>query len=103
MISLVLTSRNGKYNAAAEYEENKIVVKAGSIINQEFAEHIRGGKKAKGYRDNAEFVDGTGKVIKDCVFSSPSTAAQFVTGSSNNGYRVWKDRNGKTLKEILGR
>jgi hypothetical protein len=34
------------------------------------------------------------------TFSSPSTAADFCIGSSNNGWIVWKDKDGQTLDEV---
>ena len=45
-------------------------------------------------------------VIKDGIlqekqlFSSPSYAAAFVIGRNTNGRMDWKDKNGKTLKEL---
>lgn len=45
-------------------------------------------------------------VIKDGIlqekqlFSSPSYAAAFVIGMNTNGRMDWKDKNGKTLKEL---
>lgn len=35
------------------------------------------------------------------TFSSPSTAADFCIGSSNNGWLVWKDKKGITLDAIV--
>lgn len=42
------------------------------------------------------------KLIMTCdkVFSSPSTAADFCNGSSNNGWIVWKDKEGNTLDSV---
>lgn len=37
---------------------------------------------------------------KDILFTSPSSAACFLTGASVNGMIAWKDKNGKTLKEL---
>jgi hypothetical protein len=34
------------------------------------------------------------------TFSSPSTAADFCIGSSNNGWLVWKNKDGNTLDSI---
>lgn len=34
------------------------------------------------------------------LFSSPSGAAMFVVGKSDNGLTRWKDENGHTLREI---
>ncbi|RGT30216.1 DUF4357 domain-containing protein [Bacteroides clarus] len=42
-------------------------------------------------RDNSEH---------DITFSSPSTAADFCTDSCNNGWRVWKDKDGNTLDAV---
>ena len=39
----------------------------------------------------------------DKVFSSPSTAADFCIGSSNNGWLVWKDEDGNTLDAVYRR
>lgn len=36
----------------------------------------------------------------DLSFRTPSTAAEFVTGKSQNGRKCWKDADGKTLKEL---
>jgi hypothetical protein len=58
---------------------------------------------AKRYLNDNNFVDENGIVLKDCSFNSPSTAAQFVTGSSRNGYLVWKTKDGKKLKDIISK
>ena len=34
-------------------------------------------------------------------FSSPSTAADFCAGSSNNGWIAWKDKDGNTLDAVV--
>ena len=39
-------------------------------------------------------------LTSDKTFSSPSTASDFCIGSSNNGWLVWKDGNGRTLDEV---
>ncbi|WP_083236245.1 DUF4357 domain-containing protein [Acidaminococcus massiliensis] len=37
---------------------------------------------------------------EDLLFSSSSAAADFVLGYSVSGPRVWKNADGKSLKEI---
>lgn len=39
-------------------------------------------------------------LTQDYVFNSPSSAAGVLTGRSANGRVEWKDKNGRTLKEI---
>ena len=38
--------------------------------------------------------------VEDILFSSSSAAAQFVVGYSVSGPQIWKDKDGKSLKEI---
>lgn len=38
--------------------------------------------------------------VEDYIFNSPSTAGGVVLGRSTNGWKKWKDKNGKTLDEL---
>lgn len=38
--------------------------------------------------------------VRDAEFSSPSAAAAVIHGGSANGRTAWKDKNGRTLKEL---
>jgi hypothetical protein len=38
--------------------------------------------------------------VKDTEFTSPSAAAAVVQGGSANGLKVWKTKDGRTLKEL---
>jgi Domain of unknown function (DUF4357) len=40
------------------------------------------------------------KLAQDYTFDSPSTAAGVLLGCSSNGREVWKDEEGRTLKEL---
>lgn len=44
--------------------------------------------------------DGAYVFTKDVEFTSPSAAAAVVHGGSANGLTAWKDKNGKSLKEL---
>lgn len=90
LIEVKLHTRGEEIFANGKFDGKIFTVLAGGKIRTDFADHIRGGKKAKSYRDNREFVDEAGNILKDCTFTSPSTAAQFVTGRSTNGYEAWK-------------
>lgn len=100
-VSIFLTARNGDYSASALYEDGKVTVLKGSLIRMSFADHIRGGRTAKKYRDDPSVVDDNGIVKKDCVFSSPSTAAQFVMGSSTNGWHSWHVDKKTSLRKYV--
>lgn len=49
---------------------------------------------------NQKMVDN-GIFLKDIIFSSPSTAAAMILGRNANGLKEWKNKNGKSLKEIM--
>lgn len=38
--------------------------------------------------------------VEDYIFNSPSTAGGVVLGRSTNGWKKWKNKNGKTLDEL---
>ena len=100
-LELTLTNRNSTYFAKATYNGETVTVKAGAKIFPVFSSCIRGGKTAKKFRESAEYINTEYTLLKDCSFKSPSTAAQFVTGRSVNGYNAWKIDEKKTLGDYL--
>lgn len=78
------------------------VVKKGSKISESIShsEKFRGARSIE--KNRLQYVANR-IVVADVVFKSPSTAANFVTGCSTNGLTTWKDENGVSLKEILGK
>lgn len=55
----------------------------------------------KQQRRKVSVIDGV--LQEDVLFSSPSYAAMFVIGKSENGLISWKDETGRSLKEIENR
>ena len=100
-VKIYLKSKVNNAFAEAVYEDGKTTILPGGRICKDFADHIRGGKTARDYRNNPEFVSSEGIVLKECQFSSPSTASQFVTGRSTNGYATWKVDGKKNLGTFL--
>ena len=49
---------------------------------------------------NCELKNGVIEVRHDVEFDSPSTAAQYVSAASSNGWTLWKDKDGKTLDQV---
>ena len=43
---------------------------------------------------------GEHEATKSMTFPIPSTVADFCIGSSNNGWLVWKDKDGQTLDAV---
>ena len=63
-----------------------------------YTEKYRG---AKSIEKSREGVIKGNVLQKNVTFKSASTAANFVTGTSTNGLTAWKDKNGKTIKELM--
>lgn len=60
-------------------------------------------KKSKNMREKA-FKKGyikNGKLLKDLKFDTPSSAAEFITGMPKNGRTNFKDKDGKSLNELV--
>lgn len=71
----------------------------GSYINPQIASYLQPGliKKRQQYAND---IDKKGILQKDICFGSPSYASSFVCGRNSNGLVEWKNKDGKTLKEI---
>lgn len=88
-------------NARGYYSSNGFTVLKGSIISPTSAPSLNwSDKRQKMLKEYT--VEELGKHImtSDKTFTSPSTAADFCIGSSNNGWIVWKDADGNTLDSI---
>ena len=88
-------------DAVGEYNEkdNSLVVLKGSVISDTISTAPKfGGKKSINKIRNGVIENN---VLKENIsFKSPSTAANFVTGSSCNGLISWKTKDGKKIKDL---
>lgn len=86
----------GEYNV----ETKEVTVKKGSVVSENIAysEKFKGAKTIEHHRAG---VIKDRILIKDMVFKSASTAANFATGASTNGLIAWKTEDGKKLKDAL--
>ena len=83
--------------AKCKQTEEGFVVLKGSMINTIDLNSIPPGVKKA--RNNA-VIDNNGILQENVLFQSPSYAAAFVNGRNTNGLTAWKDKEGKTLKDI---
>jgi len=95
------SKHDDSFDAKAVYIDGHVIVKSGSIIRTSFATYVRGGRAAKKAREDRSIVSAEGIVLKDCTFNSPSTSAQFVMGSSVNGWTAWHVSEKENLKQYL--
>ena len=101
-MTVYLKRSKNNISAVGEYDPvtKGLTVLKGSTVSADIAYTgmFRGAKTIEKHR---------AAVVRNCVvtenitFKSSSTAANFVTGSSTNGLVAWKDKDGRTLKEII--
>lgn len=97
--------RSANYDATGQYTEEGFVVLAGSKARAQAAPSLAKtyiGKKREGLvADGTLQPQGEHFVFaRDVLFKSPSGAAVTVTGTSVNGWSVWRSKAGKTLDEL---
>lgn len=73
---------------------------ASSVVNS-FSERLAAKRNDLIQTQKVQIVNGEYVVMEDLLFSSPSLAAEIVMGRSANGLIEWKDRYGKTLKDLV--
>lgn len=101
-MKLYMYSKKKDIEAYADFDEESgsFTVLKGSTVSEDVVTTgtFRGANSIIKAREG--FVVGR-TVTQDAVFTSASTAANFVTGRSTNGLIAWKTKDGKTLKEYL--
>lgn len=88
-------------NASGFYDGSGFTVLKGSVIaNSSVPSLVWKDKRAKLLNEYTKNENDRLILDSDKTFSSPSTAADFCIGSSNNGWLVWKDQDGQTLDSV---
>ncbi len=99
MVLVYLNSSKKLYFATAEYDEHGIKLLKGSRIDLS-SERSSIKDNMRKLRHNQKIVDAEGVVLEDISFATPSAAAVFVLGYSENGNRCWKTADGKSIGEL---
>lgn len=88
-------------NAIGFYSSDGFTVLKGSIIAKTVVPSFNWKeKREKMIHEYTSTDNGILTMTSDKTFSSPSTAADFCIGSSNNGWLVWMDNDGNTLDSV---
>lgn len=97
-LEFYIKNRNG-VNARALYLKNGMMrVLAGS----EFVSKQQNPFMSSDVENVVEIIsDNICRLIEDFDFTTPSRASKVMTGTSTNGWVVWKTSEGKTLDEIV--
>lgn len=93
--------RNG-LNARGVYTAEGFIVLRGSKIQNKVAKYFKGVKQRNDIIEQyCTEKDGELFMNADRLFGSPSAAACFCLGTSSNGWRDWKDKDGNTLDSLI--
>lgn len=99
-IEVFYRDAKGLYNP----DNQHLILKVGSQVRQDYIPSFSKADKTTRERIKSEIgveKDGdTLKTLKDYEFNSPSAAGKFVFCSNVNGRKVWKNANGRSLKEL---
>lgn len=101
----VFFCKGATYDATAEYAPDGMVVRKGSKARKDMVPSMAamsaGKKRLALIEDGRLKLEGEFYVFQeDVAFGSPSGASDVVTGTSSNGWIVWKTSGGKTLDEL---
>lgn len=101
---LYLKGPRGADSMGAQTSEGFVVFKnskiASEVVNS-FSERLKVKRKELIDSKKVQVIDGEYIVIEDLLFSSPSLAADIVTGRSANGLIEWKNEHGVILKNLF--
>ena len=83
------------------YSSNGFTVLKGSVIAKTMVPSFNWKEKRESMLHEYASIENDELVMtSDKTFPSPSAAADFCIGSSNNGWLVWKDKEGNTLDSV---
>ncbi len=89
-----ITDAKGEYNE----KTGELVLFKGSVVSEEVVDFRN---KATVLKKRETLIDKNYVVKKDIVFSSPSTAAEFVCGYSISGRNAWHVDKHKYLRDFI--
>jgi len=93
-----LKSRGG--DACAYFHDGKLTILAGSILASTSVPSLSAKMKRDQMVQNLTNEVNGKRVLSVNVELSPSTAASFVSGASQNGWFFWKTKNGEPLDKF---
>ena len=98
-----IENKNGINATGMASPEGFIVLKGSKIFNEAAKSLSKGILKLREQcilEEIIQEIDGRCTLTKDVLLSSSSTASSFVLGYSSSGPQTWKNKQGKTLKEV---
>lgn len=100
MVNVVLKSKKGLHYAEGLLDGKTIIILKGAKINL-IDSFFQMSPALLRIRHDKTIVSNEGILLQNVTFNTPSTAAQFVTGRSVNGYIAWRPNDEMSLKIYL--
>lgn len=91
-----------KYPATCKWSKDGYLLLKGSKLSSVIAPSCKDWVK-KAREENADIINSDYILTENIMFKSSSAVATFVSASSLNGKKCWKDANGKLLKDLIER
>ena len=101
---LTIKSTRGVDAKGIQTQEGFVVLKGSKIANstvESYSERLKAKRKDLMHTEKVKVYHDEFVVTEDLLFTSPSAAADIVTGRSANGLIEWKDKNGRSLKDLV--
>lgn len=98
-MKVVLKSRGIRAYAEYDIGTNNCVILAGSEVTPTISQAPTFRSKRTVEKLREKYVKNN-IVTENVQFKSPSTAANFITGSSTNGFAAWKTEDGYTIGDL---
>lgn len=100
---LFIDAARGAKGAGQRTSDGFVVLSGSEIANSTVASFPNGFAKLRKLLFDGKQIEQHGEKLifnEDYLFSSPSTAAAIIMGRNANGLLEWKDKSGRTLKDI---
>lgn len=102
-MKLLLKNRNSSYSAVCDYDlkTKKTKILKGSTVSKNVSNSDQFRSRNTIIKTRQKYVvDGV--VMDDVIFNSLSSAANFITGTSTNGFLAWKNNEGESYRSLQG-
>lgn len=96
--------KNNEVDAKGYLTANSFVICGGSILRNKIGNSIHNGVKKRIEmlisKNLIQEINGKQVLVEDYEFSSSTVSAEIVLQRCANGKQSWKDKNGRTIKQI---
>ncbi len=97
---LYITKKGEEVASGAVTDDGFIIFKGSKILKEKISKKISKSIREYVKKERASEDIENGEFVKNHTVSSPSMAASIIYGTNKNGRILWKNKEGKTLKDL---